>query len=313
MEASPLTRQPAPEVFTPKILELYVALFKVCHSPSDCIDWGLTDEYDGEEKSDGFWREFFLLRPDRQSLRTLLNDIPPADVLSFEGRTRELFGKAIVAVKAGQGLAPLHALDTLTIFLACLLSKKYPHPSSAIITVLAGLDHIDAIFTEFISTLDAIVRNGEIVIIRYKAIKLLLAVTAGAYQTTLLTYMIQRDLFPAVMKFVQDSTTPGYVLEPYILLGLLANYNKFEFQNPYRLRFNDFVNETTIQKIIHCVGYTCQALRLDYIDIQDDLPEGWTLSNTLNLIGLGLIIRGSKPEKKPVYDAETAKQLFSDQ
>ncbi|EFY84189.1 hypothetical protein MAC_09767 [Metarhizium acridum CQMa 102] len=184
----------------------------------------------------------------------------PADVITFEGRTRELFGKAIVTVKTGQGLAPLRALDTLGIFLSCLLSKKYPHPSSDIIAILAGLDHIDAVFTDF---------------------------------------------------FVQDSETPGQVLEPFILLGLLANYNKFEFQNPYQLRFNDFVNEDTIQKTIRCIGYTCQALRLDYIDIQDDLPEGWTFSNTLNLIGFGLIIRGSKPEKKPVHDAETAKQLFS--
>ncbi|QPH09831.1 hypothetical protein C2857_000854 [Epichloe festucae Fl1] len=297
MEASPLTRQPPPEVFTPKIIELYSALFK--------------DDYDGEEKSDGFWREFFLLRPDRQSLRNLLNNIPPSDVLLFEGRTREIFSKAITAVKTGQGLAPQHALDSLSIFLSCLLSKKYPHPSSDIITILAGLDHIDAVFTDFTSTLDSIVRNRESLITRHKAIKVLLAVAAGAYQTTLLTYLIQRDLFPAVIKFVQDSETLGHVLEPFILLGILASYNKFEFQNPYQIRLKDFVNEATIQKIIHCVGYTCQALRLDYIDVQDDLPEGWTLSNTLNLIGLGLVLRGPKPEKKPVYDADTAKQLFS--
>ncbi|KAK8920527.1 UPF0588 membrane protein [Metarhizium anisopliae] len=151
MEASPLTRQPPPEVFTPKIVELYSALFKrLCQEDDDT-----------EEKSDGFWAEFFLLRPDRQSLRALLNDMSPADVLTYEGRTRELFGKATVTVKAGQGLAPLHALDTLGIFLSCLLSKKYPHPSSDIIAILAGLDHIDAVFTDFVSTLDAIVRNGE--------------------------------------------------------------------------------------------------------------------------------------------------------
>lgn len=100
-------------------------------------------------------------------------------------------------------------------------------------------------------------------------------------------------------------------MEAFTLLGILANYNKFEFQNPYQTRFNDFVNEATIRKTIHSVGYTCQALRLDYLNIQDDLPEGWTLSNTLNLIGLGLITRGPRPEKKPVYDAETAKELFS--
>lgn len=36
--------------------------------------------------------------------------------------------------------------------------------------------------------------------LRHKAIEVLLAVSAGAYQTTLLTYMIQRDLFPSIMK-----------------------------------------------------------------------------------------------------------------
>ncbi|KAG6175012.1 hypothetical protein E4U27_006337 [Claviceps purpurea] len=297
MEASPLTRQPPPEVFTPKILELYAALFQ--------------DDYNGEEKSDGFWREFFLLRPDRRSLQKALNDMSPSEVLSFEGRTREMFSQAVAAVQNGQDLAAQHALDSLSIFFSCLLSKKYPHPSSDIITILAGLDHIDAVFTDFTSTFESIIRNGGSLPTRHKAIKVLLAITAGAYQTTLFTYLIQRDLFPAVMKFVQDSETPGQIMEAFTLLGILANYNKFEFQNPYQTRFNDFVNEATIRKTIHSVGYTCQALRLDYLNIQDDLPEGWTLSNTLNLIGLGLITRGPRPEKKPVYDAETAKELFS--
>ena len=104
---------------------------------------------------------------------------------------------------------------------------------------------------------------------------------------------------------------PGPVLEPFTLTGLLANYNKFEFQNPYQMRLNDFVNEAAIQKIITCVGYTCQAVRADYVEVQDDLPEGWTLSKTLNMIGLGFIAPGPKPEKKIVYDAETAKQMFA--
>lgn len=104
---------------------------------------------------------------------------------------------------------------------------------------------------------------------------------------------------------------PGAVLEPFTLIGLLANYNKFEFQNPYQMRLNDFVNETTIQKVVRCVGYTCQAVRLGYVDIQDDLPEGWTFSSTLNMIGLGFFVPGPKPEKKPIYDPTTARHMFS--
>lgn len=56
----------------------------------------------------------------------------------------------------------------------------------------------------------------------------------------------------------------------------------------------------------------CQDLRTQYVDIQDDLPEAWTFSSTLNLLGLGAIAPGPKPDKKPVYDADTAKKMFAE-
>lgn len=111
---------------------------------------------------------------------------------------------------------------------------------------------------------------------------------------------------------IQDAESTPELFESFTLVGLLANYNKFEFQNPYQLRLNDFVNEATIQKIIKTVGFTCEKLRTQFVDIQDDLPEGWTLSKTLNMIGLGVIASGPKPEKKPMYDADTAKRLFAE-
>uniref|UniRef100_A0A0D2Y954 Armadillo-like helical domain-containing protein n=1 Tax=Fusarium oxysporum (strain Fo5176) TaxID=660025 RepID=A0A0D2Y954_FUSOF len=272
MEASPLTRQPQPEVFTPKIIQLYDSLFK--------------DDYDDEEKTDGFWTEFFLLRPDRAALRRILNELSPSHVLSLDVRTQELFARGIAALKGSHSLAQLHSLDTLSVFLSCLLSKRYPHPSSDIMVLLAGLDQIDAVFTDFVSAVEAIIRNSKELEVRYKAVEVLLA-------------------------FIQDAETSDQVLQPFILLGLLANYNKFEFQNPYQQRLNDFVNEAVIQKIVGAVGQACQTVRSRYITIQDDLPEGWTFSATLNMIGLGAIAPGPKPVKKPVYDVETAKALFT--
>lgn len=46
--------------------------------------------------------------------------------------------------------------------------------------------------------------------IRQKAVQVALAVTSGAYQTSLLTYLIQRDMFPSVMK-VCSSSVLGYL------------------------------------------------------------------------------------------------------
>ncbi|KAH7367386.1 hypothetical protein B0T11DRAFT_252627 [Plectosphaerella cucumerina] len=296
MEASPLTRQPQPEVFQPKIVVLYEALFK---------------DDDHGERTEGFWREFFLLRPDLGALKNILDQLRPGDMLALEDRTRELFVRGVDAVKEGQGNAQGNALDTLSVFLASALGKRYNHPSSDIIAVLAGIDYIDTIFTEFASALEQIIRNSKDVNLRRKAVEVVLAVTAGAYQTSLLTYFIQRDLFPAIMKLIQEADSPGQALQPFVLTGLLANYNKFEFSNPYQQRLNDFVNEATIKKIVRCVGYSCQKMRLEYVNVLDDLPEGWTWNNTLHLMGLGLIARGPKPEKKQVYDEETQKQMFS--
>ena len=146
---------------------------------------------------------------------------------------------------------------------------------------------------------------------RTRAIEVILAVTAGAYQTTVLTYFIQRDLFQAIMKIILNST--GAVAPAFTLLGLLANYNKFEFQNPYQLRLGDFVNEETIKKTLWGAGDTCQILREQYINIQDDSPEGgWLLEKAWGILGLGGASSSSKTPAKPVYDAETARKMLAE-
>src|ERR1700712_1716082 len=110
---------------------------------------------------------------------------------------------------------------------------------------------------------------------------------------------------------MQDSDTTSRVFEPFTLLGLLSNYNKFEFQNPYRLRLDDFVNEGIIQKIIRSVGSTCTTARGKYIDIQEDLPEGWSIGSTWVLFGLGAIAPGGSKPATPAIDPELAKEMFA--
>ncbi|AEO71969.1 uncharacterized protein THITE_2124862 [Thermothielavioides terrestris NRRL 8126] len=225
-----------------------------------------------------------------------------------------------------------------------VLAKKYTNPSSDVIELLAGLDHVDTVFTEFVGALESLIRNGRssaheccpngvghvgqeesrprsrasctyTADLQQRAVEVALALTSGAYQTSLLTYFIQRDLFPAIINCIQSqisSTAPApRITSPFVLLGLLANYNKFEFQNPYQMRLNDFVNERIIRGIVRSVGQTCQRLRDQFIDVQEDLPEGWTLSGALSKIGLGAIAPGGAPSPKPAYDAETAKKMFA--
>ena len=119
---------------------------------------------------------------------------------------------------------------------------------------------------------------------------------------------IHLSLIP--VQFVSDSDTPERVFEPLLLLGLLANYNKFEIQNPYQLRLNDFVNEATIQKLVKSIGVTCARIRDGYTAVQDDLPEGWTWNSTLVFIGLRALAPEAKSKKVPPTEGE-AKELFN--
>lgn len=49
----------------------------------------------------------------------------------------------------------------MTVFLGCVLSKRYTNPSSDIISLLAGLDDADAVFSDFVLAIDSIIRNGS--------------------------------------------------------------------------------------------------------------------------------------------------------
>ncbi|MCJ1230994.1 hypothetical protein MMC12_007669 [Toensbergia leucococca] len=293
MESSPLTQQARPDSFQPKIANLYDLLF------SD----------DGNViYSEGFWQEFFLLRPDKSHLQRRLETYGADDLLHLQHATQQLFSRAVIQVKTGKAPLDEAALDTLTVFLGGVLAKRYTNPSADIITVLAGLDEVDTVFSDFANAIETIIRTGRSLDVRQKAIEVALSLTSGAYQTSLVSYFTHRDLFPSLMKYIQDAPTASLGFPPFLLLGLLANYNKFEHRNPYRLRLEDFVNESTIQKIIQSFGATCALSRDRYISLQENADEGWNLSSTLSYIGLGVLAPSKK--QAPTPPTEDAKDQF---
>lgn len=283
MEQSPLTQQARPS-FQPKIAALYESLFK--------------EGYEAE-KSEGFWTEFFLLKCHPPGMVEILRPLSSDDLLHLQPQTRELFRRAVSGVRSEIGPQDEIALDTLSVFLREILSKRYTNLSSDIIALLTGLDYVDSIFTDFVASLDNIIKNGRTVELRYKAIQTALCVACGGFQTGLLSYFTHRDFFPALVKFINDPETQLITYDPFVLLGILANYNKFEFQNPYQLRLADFVNDATIKRIVREIGIASSQARADYIMIQDDLPDSWSLGGVLSYVGLGTISGIQKPKTPP--------------
>lgn len=97
MEASPLNQQTRPSSFRPKIARLYEDLFR--EGDEDPAD------------SDGFWGEFFLLKPDKIALERQLESLTPEDLLHLQHETQQLFVRAVHQIKAAKAPLDEHALD----------------------------------------------------------------------------------------------------------------------------------------------------------------------------------------------------------
>lgn len=115
---------------------------------------------------------------------------------------------------------------------------------------------------------------------------------------------------PDILQHIQEAPTNPAVFKPFLLLGLLANFNKFEFRNPYRLRLEDFVNETTIRTVAYGFGATCSLSRDRYITVHEDVDESWSVGTTLSYIGLGALA----PSKAtpPSLSDDAAKGAFAE-
>ena len=90
---------------------------------------------------------------------------PPFDEYTYPNGALADYLKLKHALLGDMGRIGGHVIpvvrQTLSIFLSSVLVKKYTNPSSDIITVLAGLDNVDTVFTDFVGTLDSIIRHGR--------------------------------------------------------------------------------------------------------------------------------------------------------
>lgn len=85
-------------------------------------------------------------------------------------------------------------------FLESILNKRYANPSADIISVLADLEGVDTAFSSFVTAIDLAMRDGRSLLVRGKAVRVAVAAISGTYQTGLVSYFINRDLFPSLMK-----------------------------------------------------------------------------------------------------------------
>ncbi|GAM85236.1 hypothetical protein ANO11243_032400 [Dothideomycetidae sp. 11243] len=295
MEQSPLTLQERPETFEAKIVQLYRELFQ---DP---------DEYD---KAEGFWRELFLLRPDLVQLKSLLDQSEPDYLLHINHICHDLLQRCVSTLKEARSPSDEHALQTLSTFMNSVLSKRYQSPSTDLIEILAGLDNVDHVFQDLVEALDTTIRQGRTASIKEEAVRVVLSITSGAFQTSLLTYFTQRDLFPSLMTFAMGSDSAQSAALPITLIGVLANCNKFEIYNPYQSRIAQLSDNDALDRIAESIAQTFAKLRDSYVVLQDDSVKPWSIGGTLSYVGLGPLAGRKTPPIPP--SEEVARMKFAE-
>lgn len=99
--------------------------------------------------------------------------------------------------------------------------------------------------------------------------------------------------------------------EPFLLVGLLANYDKFETHNQYKVRLADYLDAAGMERVIESIGWTCRLLQECYVAILDDTPAVWSIGGTLSYVGLGALARTKA--SAPVLSEDDQRTLFADQ
>ena len=99
MDPSPLTQVSRPDTFQPKIVQLYQALFQLPNADA-------ADDDQDHDHSEGFWQEFFLLKPDPPSLRRVLQSLNPDQMLHLQVTRHSPCSARLCAHSAGKGSRP---------------------------------------------------------------------------------------------------------------------------------------------------------------------------------------------------------------
>jgi hypothetical protein len=117
-----------------------------------------------------------------------------------------------------------------------LLVKAFPNPSIDLLNLLAGsLDKSDAVFSAFVAGIDDVLSDPQSPLdLRRKTLQLALAFVAANGQNSVNAFMLRRDLFTTLARLMYDSATTALAYDAALLIGLLANFRKFEARNVRR-------------------------------------------------------------------------------
>lgn len=253
-----------------------------------------------EEERERFYLDLFCLKVDSAVLASKLNEITVEDLLkSYQSNVSDLFQYAVKCLKPSDDeemdeIRLPNVITTLSIICREILKKKdFQNFSMDIINLFAGsLDNSDQLFSDLVAGIDYILADcNQSLLIRHKTLQLTLSIVSAINQGSINAYFLRRDLFSTLAGIVSDPRTVSMTFDGVLLLGLLANFRRFESRNPYLVRMEDYVDEKAMERIITLIVLALGDVRSGYMAAQE---EG-TTSLLGNVMGALSLIKPSNP------------------
>ncbi|KAI7817659.1 hypothetical protein BC939DRAFT_465180 [Gamsiella multidivaricata] len=222
---------------------------------------------------DVFWDELFLIKVNEEYLSSSLAQTSEDQLLAIKDGINGIFLHAVQAIRDPLPQRRLHAMQTLTIVLGEIFRKKFHNWSFDVIHLLTGLSHADLVFRTLIQGLSTILGSDEPLKLQVVALRLAIALACGndnVNKNTLNEYFMQKDIFPSLIKFFVMVDSVDLAFEAMALLGLLANYNKYEIQNPYLASLAALKDEAVLQKMSMVIVQVFDGMRKGYTGVMDD-------------------------------------------
>lgn len=240
-----------------------------------------------------FFNDLFCLKVYENVLKDAIESLETKQLLGpYKNNITQLFIHAVKTLKEAEkeDTRRDNVIETLIPFLRNLLSRTYENFSFEVMTMLAGsLERSDSIFTDLVSSIDLILQDTSYETeLRHRTLQLALVIVASVNQGSINAFFLRRDLFSTLVKFMSDPATSPFAFESALLLGLLANFRKYEARNPYLVRIEDFVEENVMRKIIQVTASTLSFTRNTYTSITDDQPASFVASLTSLIFSLRL-------------------------
>lgn len=251
---SPLVRVERGEL-KPKVISIYAQLFKSQHGHSP-----------------GYWAEFYLLHCNRSELYKVFNELSAEELVAHKEVTRQLVQHGLENLASHQIPTIDNALEIITVFFQSLNNKKFINASQEFISLIAGIEAIEGVISQLLELLNQLIRKCPALHIRISAIRATTIICGCSYQTSLAPYFLHRDMFAAIMNFVNTPDSTLYIGDGFTLVGILASYDKLQGHNPYQTRLSDFIDDKAITRIIQAAGHAWKICLTQYQHLEPPAP-----------------------------------------